>query len=1147
MQFKFHLYVQRHHNRTYTVTPIPFFDMTTYGINLDEIKAELSEALQDRLNGMPPQFLHNIEYDEGLTLHKVHVEVRPLDRKTQKKRREQVRLLFSVLVKKDEESDQLIVTVPKAGLPPLSFYVYQWDELQQTASTELAHWLDGLALDQLLELQHARSETLETLEVEIQLRKPKEVASSNPFERRLGEEEQRFWALRETGINLTAQAAEGRFRKVYRRDEIVQEVMHTLAAGRHNSVLISGPSEAGKTAIMREVVRRIQREECDAALLNRQVWMLTPDRLIAGAQYIGTWEERLKDIVAECRQKQHILYVEDLPGLIEIGRWSKSDQNVAQALKPHIETGEVIVFGEASEERLRMGESLAPGFINLFRVIHLEPLSEDETMSVLGHAARDLEREMDIRLEPSAVEASVELTRRFLPYRSFPGKAIRLLESAAADMAKTRTGFLRPVVRRDQVITTFAAQTGMPEFIITDTARLEPAEVEKYFQSRILGQEEAVQRMVDLVTTIKAGLNDPEKPLGTFMFIGPTGVGKTQMAKTLAGYLFGDEARLIRFDMSEYMGADGVARLIGAFNIEGELTRKVREQPFCVLLLDEFEKADPRIYDIFLQVLGEGRLTNAAGRTTYFHNAIIIMTSNLGSEQRAFRSPGFVQEAGTNAADDALATHYRARIEDYFRPEFVNRIDQIVIFKQLTRQALRQIAARELGDILLRDGITRRNIVVEIDDSVIDLVLEKGYSPVYGARPLKREIERLVVAPMARALALRNPQDQTLFRIHAEGNDIALKAVPIDDAERMTTVALSSAMDVGSARRVKLDGPGLVEGFAELRRQLTDWDESETVAEMRTAKEELLKATGEPDFWDNGERARDAMTRFYFLDRLLRRLQQLMDRAEYLEDFAILINRERDARYQSELASDYEDLYRNVSYLNIELLTAHLPHRNQAMMLLTSLGTPSTSRQKPHDAWVRRLSEMYLRWAERKGYDRDLYLLTADEEAPGGGRFVHLTAGNFRALLKKYAQYGPTDEIAIFCQGANVFGFLKGERGVHKLLGKETMAEEHARVQVFAIPDGTKIEEWLADYQRIKADIAAGKRPPPPAEKHSVIRTYALDRSDKYIRDMRTGVRLPNVKDVLEKGLLDEFILAYLKTEEAAIAWEDRFPPTFPF
>ena len=241
-----------------------------------------------------------------------------------------------------------------------------------------------------------------------------------------------------------------------------------------------------------------------------------------------------------------------------------------------------------------------------------------------------------------------------------------------------------------------------------------------------------------------------------------------------------------------------------------------------------------------------------------------------------------------------------------------------MIFRKLGALALRQIASRELGEILLEDGVKRRSILVEIDNSVIDRVLEQGYSPIYGARPLKREIERLVAAPLARTLARRNPQDQTLLRVLADSGEIMLKTVPIDEASRTATVALSSSLDPSITRRMKLDGQGVVEGLARIRRQLAEWDESSRVGDMRAEKDRLLAAMSEPDFWDDGNRARERMTRFYFLERLLKRLKQLLDKAEYLEEFAVLVNRERDSRYQTELATDYEDLHRSASYLNIE-------------------------------------------------------------------------------------------------------------------------------------------------------------------------------------------------------------------------------------
>ena len=261
----------------------------------------------------------------------------------------------------------------------------------------------------------------------------------------------------------------------------------------------------------------------------------------------------------------------------------------------------------------------------------------------------------------------------------------------------------------------------------------------------------------------------------------------------------------------------------------------------------------------------------------------------------------------------------------------------------------------------------------------------------------------------------------------------------------------------------------------------------------------------------------------------------------------MLVNRERDLRYLSDLARDYEQLYNDVNFLDIELLTARLPHRNQAMLLISSMGTAPTAPPKPSDSWPRRLSEMYLWWAERKGYDRELFVLTADPGSPGGKSFVHLTAGNFQDVMKRYARYEHTDEIALALEGSNVFGFLKGERGLHRLLTNDSGGEEMTRVQVFAIPDGTNVRNWLADYQRIRTDISEGRQPHPPAEKHSVIRVYSLDRAEKFIRDQRTSVRLTQIKDIMQRGKIDDFILAYLKSDEAQLGWEDRYPPTFPF
>lgn len=1153
MKFKFHLYVQKHSNRTYTATVLPFYDINSYGINLEEIKLELSEIIKKRVEETPPARLHRYEFDSGIYLHKTSVEIRPVDRKKRNKRREKIKLFFSLLVQPQEDS-QLYVTVPKLGPNGPSFYAFNAAELEQEAMIELVNWFDNSSLDQLLEFQYARSEYLETLEVDVPIKKTKEreiTAGDRPglFETK----EDSFWALREIGINMTAQAAEQRFRRAYHRDELVERLMQVLMGERNNSVLLAGESESGKTAVVQEFVRRLHRREVPEPLQDREVWMLAPDRIIAGAQYIGTWEERIQDLVNECRKKQHILYVTDLPGLLEIGRWSKSDSNVGLALKPHIASGEVIVIGETSPDRLSMAQRQGADFINLFRRIDVPPMTEDEALAVAGYVARDLERVYDVRIDPSASEAATQLTRRFLPYRAFPGKAIRLLEEAVTDGVQQQGNSVasssgpsllrriaRRTIRRQEVLAAFSKHSGMPEFIINDRSRLNLEDVHQYFAERVSGQDQVIGSMVNLIATVKAGLNDPSKPLGTFLFIGPTGVGKTHMAKTMAAYLFGDEDRLVRFDMSEYSDVDGVARLIGAFTTEGELTKRIRTQPFSVLLLDEFEKASPRIYDIFLQVLGEGRLTDASGRTTFFHNTIVILTSNLGSSAGNLTGFGFGKDAISHAEINQILTeHYRDQIERYFRPEFVNRIDQVVVFGQLHPDALRKIAARELRQILQRDGITRRNLLVEIEDEVIDLVLRTGYSPQFGARPLKREIERIVVSPLARQLAQYSVEERQLLRVSVDSHtgELVLKTVPIEDAS--TTVAIASGLDEADIQLIQMDTAQILEGFAVLRRKLADWLESDLLEQMNTQKTALLAATQSVDFWTKGEDTSRKLSRFYFLDRVTSHLSQLYERCEYLEDLAVLINRERDTRYQTDLARLLQEMQRDVIYLEIEMQTGHLPHRHRAMMLLNIMGDNQDT------DWALLLTKMYLEWAERKDYDHDVFVL--QNQGMRGKQFVRLTGVNYTEVVRELDQLAHCEELAVCFEGSNAFGFLKGERGIHQRR-VEPRGDDVVRVRVFAIPDNTNIRDWLNDYQRIKAEMQEGRRPATAQEKQSIIRIYSFGKpGDRYVRDTRTGIRNTRVKDVLEKGQLDEFILALLRQDGVGVDWDDRFPQTFPF
>jgi ATP-dependent Clp protease ATP-binding subunit ClpA/protein subunit release factor A/predicted RNase H-like HicB family nuclease len=1159
MKLTVRLFIQKHENRSYTVTVPIFPGVSAYGPTLEECKQEIAEALAKRLSEIEPASLSLFALKPNQSLEKVTVELRPTDRHG-KRRRDHVRLTMSLLL--TPEDDQILVSVPRLRYPPLSFYITSREELQPTAQLELIQYFHGDTFETLLQYQIARQETLDTLEVEFKPQKTTEKDEEL--------EEESFWALKASGTNLTAQAAEGQLGRAFRRDKEVEQLLQTITSDRRPSIVLVGPSGVGKTAIVHEVARRIRRKECPESLHDRQLWAVSADGLIAGMTYIGQWQERLNEIVREVRKKRHILFVEDVAALAEAGRWSKSDDNMGDFLKPFLQTGDVVMIGASTPERLRRAEQLAPGFIAQFRTLEISATGEADTLSILTALARDLEREGDLRIEPSALEAAVELTNRFLPYRAQPGKAVSLLEQLASAASQRNSSGPRPLVSRKDVVTGFTKQSGLPEFIVADNIPLDLAAVRSHFADRIIGQESAIEAMVDMIAMVKAGLNDPGKPLGSFFFIGPTGVGKTQLAKTLASYLFGNEKRMLRFDMSEYNDPAGVRRLLGApgSGSEGELTGRVRSQPFCVLLLDEFEKADAQIFDVFLQVLGEGRLTDASGQTTSFQNAIIILTSNLGASAREQRRIGLAasqqpavgsQQPGDEptlpTANWSLQTgnYWQRKIEEFFRPEFVNRIDQIVAFTALDERAMRQIARRELGDVLLREGLVRRNVLVEIDENVIDLLLEHGFNPTYGARPLKRAVERLIVLPLARFLASRDRPGADLLRLRREDGAVALSTTSFSNEERSAEVLLEGG-GLGKAKRRRMDDRSLTEGFAELRRKLQDWNERDAVAEMQNERRTLLADTNQPTFWDNGEVARAKLARFYFLDRLLKRLQQLSDRTEYLEELSGLVNRQRDPRYRAELATSYETLERDVAFLDVELLCAHLEANHSAVLRLRRVGA-SADEGTP---WLPQLAAVYLRWAKRKGYDIECYILEplpAEQRMPESllGRYYpyrwkQLNSDDVDGLVKWVLTLDDGVELAIGLAGTNVYGFLKGEAGVHRRVDKRPSGERIQRLsEVFVAAPGNldsqsflelelvqraQIEE--SRTQMTKKQLAALPKPAEP----EVVRVYQFE-GDKSVRDMRTSLKTTNIGAVLE-GDLDDFILAYLRDEESKAAWQEE-------
>ncbi|RYE86526.1 MAG: ATP-dependent Clp protease ATP-binding subunit, partial [Myxococcales bacterium] len=442
-----------------------------------------------------------------------------------------------------------------------------------------------------------------------------------------------------------------------------------------------------------------------AAGRERLVYQTSGAQLIAGMSGLGQWQERIKRVFEATEQLDAILYFDNLGDLF--AERVEGSVDLAGAMKPYLEQGRVRLVGELTPELWELAESRQAGFVACLSRLKVEPLTPAATARALAaRVAFDRRHEPDRpTIDERAVAPLVDLAERYLPYRAFPGKAFRLYEELRGvhgeELAASGRGATLTV---DRLYEHFSLSSGVPSFLLRDDRTLVLGDVVRALGEQLVGQREAVRRVAETVCVTKAGLQPTGKPLSTFLFVGPTGVGKTELARALATYLFGTPERVVRFDMSEYMDMEAAERLIrGTDRADGLLTRRVREQPFCVLLLDEIEKASRGVFDLLLQVCGEGRLTDARGRVAYFHNAIIIMTSNLGAAHHR-PTAGF----GTSGGEDEA--YYVRQVNASFRPEFVNRIDRIIAFAPLTAAEAERVARMALGRICTRRGLVEAGV-----------------------------------------------------------------------------------------------------------------------------------------------------------------------------------------------------------------------------------------------------------------------------------------------------------------------------------------------------------------------------------------------------------------------------------------------------
>ncbi|MFY0715204.1 ATP-dependent Clp protease ATP-binding subunit [Seonamhaeicola sp. NFXS20] len=650
------------------------------------------------------------------------------------------------------------------------------------------------------------------------------------------------------GRDLTALAEEGKLDPVVGREKEIQRVSQILSRRKKNNPLLIGEPGVGKSAIAEGLALRIVKRKVSRILFNKRVVTLDLASLVAGTKYRGQFEERMKAVMNELEKNDDvILFIDEIHTIVGAGGATGS-LDASNMFKPALARGEIQCIGATTLDEYRQYIEKDGALERRFQKVIVEPTSVEETIEILNNIKGKYEEHHNVDYTPEAIEACVKLTNRYMTERFLPDKAIDALDEAGSrvhitnidvpkqiielekqleDIKETKNAVVRKqkyeeaaklrddekrlekelaiaqekweedtkqhreIVTEDNVADVISMMTGVPVNRIAQTEINKLAELPNLIKGKVIGQDEAVSKVVKAIQRNRAGLKDPNKPIGSFIFLGQTGVGKTQLAKVLSRELFDSEDALVRIDMSEYMEKFAISRLIGAppgyvgYEEGGQLTEKVRRKPYAVILLDEIEKAHPDVFNMLLQVLDDGYLTDSLGRKIDFRNTIIIMTSNIGARRlKDFGTGVGFGTAAQKAQEDANA---RSVIENAlkksFAPEFLNRIDDVIVFNPLEKEDINKIIDIELEKLLAR--IKGLGYVLKLTNSAKDYIAEKGFDKQYGARPLKRAIQKYIEDALAEEIVASNIQEGDKIKIDLDKKIDELK-ISIEKAEKPT-------------------------------------------------------------------------------------------------------------------------------------------------------------------------------------------------------------------------------------------------------------------------------------------------------------------------------------------------------------------------
>ncbi|MAU08681.1 MAG: hypothetical protein CL607_02575 [Anaerolineaceae bacterium] len=583
--------------------------------------------------------------------------------------------------------------------------------------------------------------------------------------------------LNRYGRDLTAQAKDGRIGPAYARDKEIRALARTLARSKKNNPLLLGDAGVGKTAIVEGLAYAIYDKTAPEPMHNYRIVQIEIGTLVAGTSLRGQFEERLIGIVEELKRAENILlFIDEIHTIVGAGDTIDSNLDAANILKPALARGEIKCIGATTHEEYRRAIAQDPALDRRFRTIDVEEPSEPDAVIILEAQRKRLEEHHDVRISQGALEAAVKMSVRYLADRRLPDKALDLLDEACTrvtiqtmhpDMLDGEDN--RRDVNEIDIASVLSEWTGIPATELTTDDKRRLAKLEDSLRERVIGQDRAVSMVAESIKTARAGLNDPNRPIGVFLFLGTSGVGKTELARALAEFMFGSEDALLRLDMSEFHDAHTVARLIGSppgykeSNRGGQLTDGLRRRPYSVVLLDEIEKAAPEVFDIFLQIFDEGRLSDAHGRRVDARHAVFIMTSNVGTQESS-KVLGF----GGHQPDEE--PNFEPYLKQRFRVEFLNRIDEVVTFNMLSRDVLGDILDSQIKE--LQQRLRQQRLTIQLTEEARHYIIEESYDPVNGARPLRRAIERLVTRPLSNKIVEDNLQPGATVMITYDKNQL---------------------------------------------------------------------------------------------------------------------------------------------------------------------------------------------------------------------------------------------------------------------------------------------------------------------------------------------------------------------------------------